>query len=314
MSLKTDYKDAVPASGTARKYKMVDNGDGTVSFQDVTTYSQAGDKAQASVFNGIGTEVNKHEADKSNPHGVTAAQVGAAIGNGHLNDNADLNTVTQSGMYRFGTVINGPAGASYGQLLVIHGALDTITQIIGDYLTGNLYTRSGNPPNIGGAGAWGAWEPLSIGNQKSWVATAATNSDGWVTELTIPGFVMAEGCQVTYKIGVIPQAGTPEANRIRINGSLMYNLLDHYGSALNSNSFVAGIVITVVLSSTVTNTSWGPQGTAFIEGGSVNYANNASLANYPSHWIGLQDFGLRGNVISSSSPAGGQDGDTWDQV
>lgn len=59
MSLRTDYKDAIPASGTLRKYKQIDNGDGTVSFQDATTYSQVGDKAQASVFNDIGTEVNE---------------------------------------------------------------------------------------------------------------------------------------------------------------------------------------------------------------------------------------------------------------
>ena len=65
MSLRTDYKDAIPASGagTLRKYQQIDNGDGTFSFQDVTEYSQAGDKAQAGVFNEIGEEVNSHTSD-----------------------------------------------------------------------------------------------------------------------------------------------------------------------------------------------------------------------------------------------------------
>ena len=61
MSLKTDFKDAIPASGagTLRKYQQIDNGDGTISFQDVTEYSQVGDKAQASVFNAICDAINK---------------------------------------------------------------------------------------------------------------------------------------------------------------------------------------------------------------------------------------------------------------
>ena len=67
MSLKTDYKDAIPSSGagTLRKYQQITNSDGTVSFQDVTEYSQIGDKGQASVFNGIGTAVNAHTSSAS---------------------------------------------------------------------------------------------------------------------------------------------------------------------------------------------------------------------------------------------------------
>ena len=43
-------------------------------------------------------------------------------------------------------------------------------------------------------------------------------------------------------------------------------------------------------------------------------AGTASYAHYPSHAVGLADFGLRGNYISSASPSGGNDGDTWDKV
>jgi len=84
------------------------------------------------------------------------------LSNGYVG-NANLNTVTKSGAYRFDQPLNGP-GINWGQLLVIHGAFDTITQIAGDYATGNLYTRSGNPPEVGGGGSWSAWKQLGGGS------------------------------------------------------------------------------------------------------------------------------------------------------
>jgi hypothetical protein len=73
----------------------------------------------------------------------------------------DLNTITQSGMYRMGsTDANLPTGANYGQLIVVHGSGDTITQIASDYASSYLYWRSGNPTNVGGVGSWGAWRKL----------------------------------------------------------------------------------------------------------------------------------------------------------
>lgn len=43
--LKTNYKDDVldTSKNTKRKYKMIQNADGTVSFEDVTVYKQEGD-------------------------------------------------------------------------------------------------------------------------------------------------------------------------------------------------------------------------------------------------------------------------------
>lgn len=69
----------------------------------------------------------------------------------------DFNTITTPGSYRFDCGNpNGPP-ICWGQLLVIYGGADTVTQIAGDYATGNLWTRSGNPPNAGGGGSWKAW-------------------------------------------------------------------------------------------------------------------------------------------------------------
>ena len=58
--LKTDYKDDVldTTQNTKRKYQMIDNGDGTVSFEDVTEYLQQGDSFGADDINDTNEEVN----------------------------------------------------------------------------------------------------------------------------------------------------------------------------------------------------------------------------------------------------------------
>lgn len=84
----------------------------------------------------------------------------AAVGNLATTGTNDLNSITTSGFYRVEIPSANGAGSNYGQLLVIHGGGDTITQIYGDPSTGNLMTRSGNPSSIGGAGNWSAWRKL----------------------------------------------------------------------------------------------------------------------------------------------------------
>lgn len=58
--LKTNYKDDVlnTSKNTKRKYQMTTNADGTVSFTDVTDYSQEGDSFGAADINGITSNVN----------------------------------------------------------------------------------------------------------------------------------------------------------------------------------------------------------------------------------------------------------------
>jgi len=84
----------------------------------------------------------------------------------------DLDTIIQSGMYRIeNTNANIPNGCTYGQLLVIHGASDTITQICTDYASGQFWWRSGNPSQVGGAGSWGAWKKVwNEGNDSALLA------------------------------------------------------------------------------------------------------------------------------------------------
>lgn len=71
----------------------------------------------------------------------------------------DLNTLTTAGVYRISnTEANRPN--DWGQLLVMYGGSDTITQIYGHYVDGTLKTRSGNPTNVGGSGSWSPWRTL----------------------------------------------------------------------------------------------------------------------------------------------------------
>lgn len=54
--LRTNYKDDVFTGN--RKYRMISNGDGTVSFEDVTEYSQVGDFYGAADVNELNDTVN----------------------------------------------------------------------------------------------------------------------------------------------------------------------------------------------------------------------------------------------------------------
>lgn len=58
--LRTNYKDDVldTSANTMRKYQMLQNEDGTVSFLDVTEYAQQGDSFGASDVNAMNKEVN----------------------------------------------------------------------------------------------------------------------------------------------------------------------------------------------------------------------------------------------------------------
>ena len=59
--LKTTYQDDVldTSVNEKRKYNMIQNADGTVSFDDVTTYSQIGDSFGAADINSTNEKVNE---------------------------------------------------------------------------------------------------------------------------------------------------------------------------------------------------------------------------------------------------------------
>lgn len=74
----------------------------------------------------------------------------------------NFNTVTKSGVYRYNdqtTYTNSPPH-SWGQMLVLHGAGDTIAQLAFDYAGPNVWLRQGNPTDCGGSGSWHAWKKI----------------------------------------------------------------------------------------------------------------------------------------------------------
>lgn len=112
--------------------------------------------------------------------GLNAEQLGgkridAYLQNFDINDK-DFNTLVGSGVYRFNTGnAHKPSNcADYGQLLVMHGAGDTITQIVSD-LGNQLFVRSGNPQEIGGGGTWSHWKQISTTDRTKVIATPAPN-------------------------------------------------------------------------------------------------------------------------------------------
>ena len=60
MALKTDYKDDVlnTSKNDKRKYRIINNSDGTISLEDVTVYTQTGSSFGASDVNAITREIN----------------------------------------------------------------------------------------------------------------------------------------------------------------------------------------------------------------------------------------------------------------
>jgi hypothetical protein len=167
------YYDAYSATGSHAFYvnstdRFRINAAGAVSFS--SSYGTAGQMLKSGGSAGVPTWGSLTSGEVTTALGFTPYNAGsntvltsanftsyAANGIGNTGG-ADLNTITTSGMYRVNaTEANRPG--DYGQLLVIRGGSDTITQIYGQY-NGSLSYRSGNPTNVGGTGSYQAWRTL----------------------------------------------------------------------------------------------------------------------------------------------------------
>lgn len=130
----------IASSNLTASRALVSNSSGKVAVSAVTS-------TELGYLDGVTSNVQTQLNTKVNCTNVTTA---------------DLNTLTTSGFYQLsGTNDNMPSGCAWGQLLTMHGGGDTITQIIGSYSTGKLYTRGGNPTGVGGDGTWTAWQELA---------------------------------------------------------------------------------------------------------------------------------------------------------
>lgn len=126
-----------------------------------------------------------------------------------LPDATDLDTVVTSGFHRLRTVSNGPPVAvTDGQLIVSRGA-DTITQIAINYGSGRMFTRSGNPPSVGGVGTFTPWREvytaasiLGAVSQSAGVPTGAVIEQGSNANGEYVRF--ADGTQICRMTGNFP--------------------------------------------------------------------------------------------------------------
>lgn len=172
----------VPTGGSAGQI-LVKNSDGTSSWQKLVALPEGGSAGQVLVKNsttdGDASWITQGLALTGD---VSGSGLFDSVGNlvitttvaddshNHNNyipytatGNSDLNTIVNSGFYRLNSnLTNAPTSGDWGQLLVIHGGGDTITQIHGNFSNGNLHTRSGNPSDVGGAGSWSEWKQIWI--------------------------------------------------------------------------------------------------------------------------------------------------------
>lgn len=81
MALRTDFKDDVFEEN--RKYRLIENDDGTVSFVDVTIYTQEGDVFGANDINETNAEVNR-----------VANELGNKASSGHTHTASEINSGT----------------------------------------------------------------------------------------------------------------------------------------------------------------------------------------------------------------------------
>lgn len=124
--------------------------DGDASWKELVALPKGGNAGQYLVKN----STTDGDADWQN-----LPELNYMVDKQTIQSNSDFNTITTSGVYRFNdisTYTNAPS-FSYGQLLVLHSAGDTIAQIAFDFSGNKIEMRQGNPSEVGGAGVWHDW-------------------------------------------------------------------------------------------------------------------------------------------------------------
>ena len=92
MGLSTNFKDDVISDGGLRKYNMIQNSDGTVSFEDVTEYSQVGSSFGAKEVNEERTAINELESKVTNHQKNVSAVGNVLIATGSVKVAVDIAT------------------------------------------------------------------------------------------------------------------------------------------------------------------------------------------------------------------------------
>lgn len=138
--LKTNYKDDVldTSVNEKRKFNMIQNSDGTVSFEDVTEYTQTGDSFGAADINATNAAVNDVNSNLSSNtvNGVTYCKVGSAR---LLQVYSNLNNIS-SALSELGVELSGAISISGTHSN--NNAYKIATLIINTDLTVKCYSRT----------------------------------------------------------------------------------------------------------------------------------------------------------------------------
>lgn len=148
--LKTDYQDDVlnTSSNTKRKYNMTTNADGTVSFEDMTVYTQEGDTFSAKDINATNEAVN--ECLKSVSDGKTVVAAAITEQGVATDSNASFETmasnVTAAGTARYNAGVTATKKGTATAAQVLKGK--TFTNSSGVGLTGTMPDYSANVQTV----------------------------------------------------------------------------------------------------------------------------------------------------------------------
>ena len=164
--LKTNYKDDIllDTSGK-RKYTMITNDDGTVSFVDATDYSQNGDTFGAADINATNTEVNEHFASVEESLEALNTKISTSTFGSQvtLTKNTDY-VCPADGYFR---ITCGYQKSSVARGYVNESELLTLSSTSSDSVTldntiaASVYVRAGMTIKYTGTNAKGYYRPIS---------------------------------------------------------------------------------------------------------------------------------------------------------
>lgn len=153
MALSTDFKDDVLASSNSkRKYNMIHNPDGTVSFEDVTVYSQQGSEFGAKEVNEEREAINELDSkkfDKSNvSNSLLTTEAGYAL-------DARQGKVLSDRIGALGSLTTGVKTSIVNAINWLKSQLDTTNTNVANLnnkLTPNIHNRISGVPQTGTGG------------------------------------------------------------------------------------------------------------------------------------------------------------------
>lgn len=204
-NLRTDFVDDIlnTSENTRRKFRMITNDDGTISFEDVTAYSQVGDSFGAADVNKITGAVNELNESFDKLHQTL--------------NGVDLNTILEnaSGFHDGSAGCNVP-NAGYP------GFIESIPRADGKVVM-HRYTQSSDKRvftrNYVG-GTWDEWVDGALNSDLDWKELDTLSKNG---EIALPSSFKELYVYVTFGNGIgtqiiIPRIVLTASNKLFSNG------------------------------------------------------------------------------------------------